>query len=229
MPHAQIIRAVVWDLDDTLYPERQYVRSGYAAVGRHLRAALGTAEAYEGWLWRRFEGGRFDRAFDALIEHFGLAGRGPAVGELVRVYREHVPDIRPHEGVPALLERLRGRGLRLGLLSDGYLPAQRLKLQALGLDAWFDAVVFTEDLGREAWKPSAAGFEAVRERLGVEGTACAYVGDNPGKDFVAPNALGWRTVQYVRAGQLYAGVAAPPGGGAQWVVRGDAECLAALR
>jgi len=224
------IRAVVFDLDDTLYPERDYVRSGYDAVARHLREARGTTEAYEQWLWQRFLCGQTAGALDALNDHFGLGLARDGIGRLIQVYREHVPQIGPFAGVGELLAGLHNAGgRRLGLVSDGFLPAQRLKLDAVGLAGCFDAVVFTEELGRDAWKPSPAGFEAVREKLGVPHSACAYVGDNPAKDFIAPNRLGWRTIRYVRPGQVHADEPTASGGAPQAVVRTDAELLVALR
>jgi len=222
------IQAVVFDLDDTLYPERDYVRSGYEAVARRLRERLERNDRFEDWLWARFEAGQVAGAFDALDGAFGL-GLGPeGVAELVRCYREHEPKIQPFADVAAALEALGGR-VRLGLLSDGYLPAQRRKVTALGLGEAFGAVVFTEELGRAAWKPSPAGFEAIAGRLGAPHAACAYVADNPAKDFVAPNRLGWTTVQLVRAGQVHADEPTPPGGAAAHVVRNGAELLALLR
>jgi len=222
------IRAVVFDLDDTLYPERSYVRSGYAAVARYLRETLGRDEPFERWLWRRFQSGKVDRAFDGLSDHFGLNLASDRIAELVEVYRNHEPAIRPYEGVVELLSVLRAR-YRLGVLSDGFLPAQRLKLDALGVERFFDAVLFTEQIGRDAWKPSPAGFEAIRSKLDLPHEACAYVADNPAKDFVAPNKLGWRTIQWLRPGQIHAANRPPEAGEPQHVVRLGGELCGALR
>ena len=217
-PGASSIQAVVFDLDDTLYPERQYVRSGYRAVGEFLRERLRRTEAFEDWLWQRFCSGRSAGALDALNAEFALGRSKEQIDELVSVYREHRPDIRPREGAAALLRRLRRR-CRLALLTDGFLPAQQLKLEALALGPLFDVVVFTEEIGREAWKPSTAGFQAVRDRLRVPHECCAYVADNPAKDFVAPNRLGWRTVRLVCEGQVHAHGPAPPDGRPDTTIR----------
>ena len=233
LKHRQDIHAVVFDLDDTLYAERHYVRSGYHAVGRHLRRTLGPRRttrdgvAAENWLWDRFCRGQADRAFDALNEAFELSLTGDDIGRLVDVYRSHRPDIHPLDGAADTLRQLKGR-FHLGLLSDGFLPAQRLKLDALGLGDLFDAVLFTEDLGRECWKPSPAGFEAVARELDADHDACAYVGDNASKDFIAPNALGWLTVQMVRPGQVHAHKPAPPGGEARAMARTWDELVSVL-
>ena len=210
-PETRSIQAVVFDLDDTLYPERQYVRSGYVAVAAFLRERLGRTEAFEDWLWDRFCSGQSSRALDAMNAEFHLGRSDEQIRELVSVYREHRPDIRPREGAAELLGRL-GRRCRLALLSDGFLPAQKRKLEALGLEPLFDAIVFTEEMSRECWKPSAAGFEAVRSKLRVPHEGCAYVGDNPAKDFVAPNRLGWRTVRLACEGQIHVHNPAPAGG-----------------
>lgn len=216
------IKAVIFDLDDTLYPERMYVRSGYAAVGRHLREELSRRESFEDWLWERFCAGRFDKAFDALNEEFRLDLTSEGINELVSVYREHIPQIRLFEGIGQLLRTL-AANYRLGLLSDGFLPAQRLKLEALRLGSFFDAIVFTEELGREFWKPSPLGFEKIAELLDTTHDACAYLADNPAKDFIAPNALGWRTIRFVRAGQVHSGRPAPEGGEPQTIVHSPEE------
>lgn len=224
---ARPIRSVIFDLDDTLFPERIYVRSGYAAVGRDLRGRVGRSEAFEEWLWDRFCAGRAANAFDALSEEFQLQFTPERIARLVSVYREHVPRIRPFEGIPKLLGGLHSQ-YRLGLLSDGFLPAQKLKLEALEIGRFFDAVVFTEEMGREFWKPSPRGFESIAELLDTSHECCAYVADNPAKDFVAPNALGWRTIQYVHADQVHANNPPPDGGEPQAIVRSPGELCEAL-
>lgn len=227
MTQDMTIRAVVFDLDDTLYPERDYVHSGYGAVARHLQDSIGRREDFQGWLWNRFLAGQYDRAFNALSDHFRLGLSEEQIGELVSLYREHSPEIRPGAGIVDLLERLGGR-CRLAILSDGLLPAQQLKLDALHIAQFFDTVVFTESLGPQAHKPSPAGFEAVAAKLDVPHDACAYVGDNPAKDFAAPNALGWRTIQYRFDGQIHAHKPALPGGQPQMVVTSPEDILAAI-
>lgn len=221
------LQVVVFDLDDTLYPERDYVRSGYAAVGEWLRQRRRSQEAYEDWLWRRFQTGRAAGAFDALSEQFGLGLTGSEIAELVGVYREHTPMLRPRAGAVDMLNEL-ARHYRLGLLSDGFLPAQRLKLRALGLETRFQHVLFTEKLGRECWKPSPAGFRRLQEQFGTLPEAMAYVGDNPAKDFLAGNELGWSTVQVRFADVVHAYRPSPPDGDAQYVVDSLAELKALL-
>jgi putative hydrolase of the HAD superfamily len=210
-------QAVVFDLDDTLYAERDYVLSGYRAVARRLSGDPAGGEELHRWLWERFVSGQSAGAFDALNEQFSLGLDQRRIAELVEVYRNHSPRITPRPGIPRLLSKLHGVS-SLGIISDGFLPAQKLKLGALGIEGYFDAVVFTETLGPEAWKPSPAGFEAICRELQMDAEDCTYVADNPAKDFAAPNALGWRTVQLLLDGQIHSHKPAPPGGDAQLIV-----------
>jgi len=218
MNGATRIRVVVFDLDDTLFAERDYVAGGYGAVGEHLRRSLGRGEAFEDWLWDRFLTGSAEGAFDALNLHFGLELSSAEIRELVEVYRRHAPRIELFDGMADILGRIRER-YAVGLLSDGFLPGQRLKFQALNVERFFDAVLFTEELGRESWKPSTRGFEVLAKKLDVPHGACAYVADNPTKDFLPGNKLGWRTIQYLHPGQLYSAAEAPQGGNPQVIVR----------
>jgi len=211
-------QAVVFDLDDTLYAERDYVLSGYGAVAEHLSDNSARSGQMRQWLWDRFLSGQSAGAFDALNGNFSLGLGRRQIAELVEVYRNHCPRIAPRTGIPSLLEKLQRRGM-LGIISDGFLPAQKLKLDALGIAGYFDAVIFTEALGRESWKPSPAGFEALRKELQLDAGNCTYVADNPAKDFAAPNALGWRTIQLLLDGQIHSHKPAPPGGEAQLIVK----------
>jgi len=218
---------IVFDLDDTLYLERDYVRSGYRAVAEHLRETLSRDEPFEDWLWQRFQTGQSSGAFDAMSEHFQLDLSPEHIANLVDVYRRHRPDIKPIDGVPAMLTELQDRA-RLCLLSDGFLPAQQLKLDALGLGDRFEQIVFTEELGRDAWKPSPTGFELLQNRLDLPPESLAYVSDNPRKDFVAPNRLGWRTIQFRCQGQVHSANPDAEDGSPQVVVDSVAQLRAVL-
>ncbi|MCP4375498.1 MAG: HAD family hydrolase [bacterium] len=218
---------IVFDLDDTLYAERDYVLSGYGAVSRHLSDNPSRSDEFCRWLWERFLAGQADGALNALDEHFSLGLENTQIIALVKVYRDHSPQITPRAGIPELLNKLH-RSSRLGIISDGFLPAQKLKLDALGIKGYFEAVIFTELLGRESWKPSPAGFEALCKQLHCHHENCTYVADNPSKDFVAPNALGWRTVQLLLDGQVHSHKPAPIGGQAQIVVNSIEELAAVL-
>ncbi|HKA85278.1 MAG TPA: HAD family hydrolase [Acidimicrobiales bacterium] len=198
-------RLVVFDIDDTLYLERDYVRSGFAAVGAWAGAELGVADLGDR-AWARFEAGGRGRIFDEVLAASGVRANGSLVSQLVGVYRSHAPAIEMLDDVRAWLAA-RPDDLALAVVSDGPPASQRAKAVALGLGDWADPIVLTEELGPGRGKPHPAAFARVEAATGVAGPACAYVADNPAKDFAGPRCRGWRTVRVRRDGGLHAGVA----------------------
>ena len=202
------LRALIFDLDDTLYPERSYVLSGFRAVAEWARGNLGvSSDQVMAELVDLHDGGDRGDTFDRWLAKRRL-NMESLLPKFIEAYRSHSPSIRPFGIVPDMLSRLRA-SFRLGLVTDGYGGVQRLKLAALGLEGFFDAVVFSDDLGREAWKPSPRPFEAAMRALGTPASEAAYVADNPLKDFWGPRSLGMRTIR-VRYGDGYHAKDEPP-------------------
>lgn len=202
-------RAIVFDLDDTLYPERDYVMSGFRAVARWaethrgIDSATGFAE-----LQALYDRGIRGDTFDQWLRMHQIDDRREVL-QLVQVYREHEPSIAPFPEVPDLLSSLKSRYL-LGLISDGHLEVQRRKLNALKLAEWFDAIVFSDELGQDAWKPSTRPFEVLLQRLGnLPPQEAVYVGDNPAKDFLAARRSGLVSVEVRRRDGVYSHVGPP--------------------
>ncbi len=198
-----VIEAVVLDLDDTLYLERDYVRSGFASVAGTLEE-LGIADAREAFehLWSQFKDGRRGDAFDSLARNFPFQER-TSVPDLIARYRTHRPNIAllDPEGFDALASSV----LPIGLISDGIVEPQLRKMEALGLQDRFNVTVLTGAWGRDFWKPHPRAFEMMEMRLGISGERLAYVADNPTKDFIAPNGRGWTSIRLRVEGQLHYG------------------------
>jgi putative hydrolase of the HAD superfamily len=202
-----IVRALaclVLDLDDTLFLERDYARSGFEAIGPWAEAELGVP-SFASRAWAELEGGRRGDVFDAVLRGAGRPATPAAVAELVRRYRAHRPRLALLPDARAALEALVGR-VRLAAVSDGPLESQRAKAEALGLARWVDPIVLTAALGPGLGKPHPRAFVLVEEATGARGAACAYVGDNPAKDFGGPRSLGWRTIRVRRPGALHVDV-----------------------
>jgi len=193
-----MIVTVVFDIDDTLYLEREYVRSGFNAADRWLSANRGIEGLFER-AWRAFAAGARGRIFDDVVAELGI-GDESLVAELVEVYRSHRPAITLLPDARECLEMLVGR-TGLACVSDGPAPSQGAKASALGLDRWLDPIVLTDELGPGFGKPHKRGFEIV-ERTAPVGV-CVYVADNPHKDFAGPKELGWRTLRIRRPGGLH--------------------------
>ncbi len=197
------IRCVVFDIDDTLYLERDYVRSGFVAVADFVRDTLGLPD-FAGRAWRAFENGQRQTIFDHVLGQAGVPFTAALVQQLVQRYRAHEPDIALLPDARRCLDALAVRGLRLAAVSDGPLLSQQAKVRALGLAAWLDPIVLTAALGPGLAKPHPRPFRQVEAATGHAGPACVYVADNPTKDFAGPRTCGWRTVRVRRAGGLHA-------------------------
>lgn len=220
-----MIEAVLFDLDDTLYVEGDFVRSGFRAVARHLESC-GAGDAED--LARELEAihlqeGR-ECVLDKLVHRRGLPAHW--VPELVQRFRRHRPEIALAPEVEPVLGRLRGR-YKLGCITDGWPDVQRRKVATLGLGGAFDAFVYTGDYDRSEWKPSAFPFEVCCERLGVRPSEAVSVGDNPERDVRGARRAGMRSVRIRREGAYFRD--APSGGDpADFEIRSLAELEAVL-
>lgn len=187
------IKGVIFDLDDTLYSEKEYVRSGYKVVSDYLGGR------YEEKLWSFFEAGK--PAIDELLMELG---REDEKAEVLNVYRSHKPDINLYPGVAEMITDLKAKGIKVGIITDGRPEGQRNKLEALGLAV--DDVIITDDLGGVQFrKPCDIAFRILLTRWRLNPADVVYVGDNPAKDFQAPQQLGMRSIYFRNSDSLYSG------------------------
>jgi len=198
------VRAVVVDLDDTLYPQAAFL-AGAAAVVAATAAGLGVDPAVFGpALGAQFAAGS-DRpgTIDRALLAAGVPPEraGALVPVLVAAFSGYRPAaLAPYPGVPAALSRLRQR-FPVALLTDGAPAVQRAKLAATGLAALLDPVVVTDEYGgRAARKPDPAGLRRIAAALGVPTGALVVIGDRPDKDVAAALAVGATAVR-VRTGE----------------------------
>jgi putative hydrolase of the HAD superfamily len=190
-----VIRGAVFDLDDTLYFERDYVLSGFEHVARFASTSDTRSATLSTWLWSAHEAGIRGDTFDRMLAAFPDVAARHSKRELVAAYRAHAPSIGLSDGTREVLDGLVALGLRLGVLTDGPVESQSAKAAALGLDRWFDPVVLTAALGPTAHKPATSGFALIAATWSLPPGALVYVGDNPAKDFAGPRALGWWTIR----------------------------------
>ncbi len=191
------VRAVLFDLDDTLYPERQFVDGGFAAVAGFLAERFGRSAAVLASRLRDLhdQDGR-GRLFDTLVAEQGLGGESDLVPACLFVYRTHTARLTPFAGVVGLLDGLRAAGVRTGVISDGNGAVQSRKLAGLdGLAERLDVVVLTDDLGPGNAKPSRVPYDVACRLLAVDPSATIYVGNDPRKDFRGARAAGLRTIR----------------------------------
>jgi putative hydrolase of the HAD superfamily len=189
-----VIRAVLFDLDDTLYDQQRWLAGAWHAVAGHAAQRGVDVEPFERALRDLAadgsdQGGIIDRA---------LARVGDpqvAVAPLVATFRSHAPEhLDPYPGVVDALEDLHTR-VPLGLVSDGDPTIQRAKLAALDLARLFHTVVLSDEHGRAHRKPDPLPFRVALTGLGVDPADAIYVGDRPAKDVAGATAAGLRAIR----------------------------------
>jgi putative hydrolase of the HAD superfamily len=172
---------VVFDLDDTLYLERDYQHSGFQSV-INLLCSLYPVERQE--LENILEKG------GDVLEGFAKEVGYPSIKEsLLWHYRLHVPNISLSDDVKTLLNSLAFKGIRIVILTDGRSITQRQKLLALGLDKY---LVYISDEYNRHIKPNPLRFKMIEKSIPRK--KYIYIADNPLKDFLAPNQMGWLTI-----------------------------------
>lgn len=184
---------MVLDIDDTLFLERDYAKSGFQAVEAHFGIHRFAEVA-----WQAFEEGVRGNIFNVALERLGIDTNSVSIPELVRIYREHEPQIQLLDDAKWFLET--HRDLIAGFVTDGPASSQKAKAKALGL-AEFGPVCFTADFGEGFGKPHPRGFEWVCSQ--TPAAQYMYVADNPTKDFQGPRQLNWQTVRILRPGSLH--------------------------
>jgi putative hydrolase of the HAD superfamily len=187
---------VVFDLDDTLILERDYVLSGFTAVGSWAQKQFRIHD-FASRACRALAAGRRGDIFDSVLRDCGCEPCAEDIQEMVTVYRRHRPQISLLPDAAAFIDSYRGL-VRMALISDGPFESQFRKVSALRLRSVFELIVLTDMWGRRFWKPHPRAFRLIQDRIGASKLRYVYVADNPHKDFDAPAALNWHTVRVRR-------------------------------
>jgi len=206
------LKGVVFDMDDTLYPENAYVQSGFRAVSIWLSTHgwVQEEQAFE-FLWRGHLEERRGNTFDSLMEAFPGLNHVTELPELVQIYREHPPVIAMFPAMEALLKALKTKGIPTALISDGRHAVQTRKIAALGLQDLIDEIFLTDTWGSNFWKPHQRAYQEAEQALRLHASDLVYVADNPLKDFQTPKALGWRTLWAAFPERVHIYTGAEPG------------------
>jgi putative hydrolase of the HAD superfamily len=193
---------IVFDLDDTLYLERDYVFSGLQAVGKWAESTLNLPDFTQS-AWQLFSNGAGNATFQKTLSALGRKPEPHILSEMRHVYRTHVPEISLPPDSTFCLDAMH-KIAKLGLITDGRPFAQHAKCKQLGLPGRLSQIICTGTWGTEFCKPHERAFETMEYQMGSPGDTFVYVADNPLKDFAAPLARNWLTVRVRRSAGLHA-------------------------
>lgn len=172
-------KTVVFDLDDTLVKEIDYLKSAYKEIVLNIDS--GNGNLYHVMLNLYY---KKEDVFRFLESKYSEISKP----YLLNLYRNHKPAIKLNEDTLGLLKWCRSKNFTTGLITDGRSSQQNNKLDALGIKHFFDKIIISEEFGFS--KPSTEVYNEFENFKGQK----FYIGDNTSKDFVAPNALGWTSI-----------------------------------
>lgn len=192
------MNVIVFDLDDTLYDELSYARSGLLEVSKYMNRqwSVPQEESYAHLLIFLKE----DRnnILEKILRKYEIFNKSN-LRLCISVYRTHQPEIFLSEDAKECLERF--KNIPLYIVTDGNVTAQSNKIKALNLKEKVKKVFITYHYGKHNSKPSPYCFLKICKLEHVKPDSVWYIGDNPAKDFIGIKPLGFRTVRILQGQQ----------------------------
>lgn len=190
-----MIKLLAFDLDDTLYNEKDFVFGAFKEVSEYLsnKYNLNLEDIYSDMINILEIHGR-GKIFNIVCDNYNI---NEDIKALVQVYRNAKPKLKLYEDSVEILNKLK-YNYKLGLITDGLAYVQWNKIKLLEVENYFDNIIVTDDLGREYWKPHTMPFINMAEKFKLLPNECVYIGDNPNKDFYGAKKLGYKTIRLIR-------------------------------
>lgn len=178
-------RVFVFDLDDTLYKEIDFLYSAYQEIAKWIELKFARKDVYP-FMLETYKA-KLD-TFSFLIETYDLP---LTKTDLLTIYRSHLPNIRLDSDTKKVLDTLK-QNCRLGMITDGRSITQRNKFRMLGLDSYIknEDLIISEEFGSE--KPSERNYLFFMDKY--PNADFVYVGDNLRKDFITPKKFDWEAI-----------------------------------
>ena len=184
---------IIFDLDDTLYEEITFVKSGFKAVSSFLKRPLQEKEdnIYKELIYILEKHGR-NKIFDNLLLKKNKYKK-KLINECIKVYRYHKPVINLYPEAKNFLNSYKEKGLYL--VTDGHKNVQYRKIRSLNLEKFFKKIFITHRFGIKHAKPSLYCFEKIKVNEKCKWEDLVYIGDNPNKDFISLNKVNAKTIR----------------------------------
>ncbi len=185
-------KLVIFDLDDTIYPESMYNLACYKASSECVYKDYGIDIYPE--IERRFNNGEYRDLFNKALKDKGLFLNESYIrSKLLAAYRSYKPDLRPYAGFLNEIEKLK-RNYKLAIITDGNINIQRHKIESLSIKKYFEYILCSSELGDGISKPMAQPYEKVLSHFNILANDAVYIGDNIEKDFIYPMSCGMHSI-----------------------------------
>ena len=178
---------IVFDLDDTLYNEVDFLKSAYQEIAKKIDPNNPVLYGRMFSMYRRGE-----NVFNFLTSLYNVP-----IANLIEWYRQHVPNITLFDGVKDVLHAIKKHEGKIAIITDGRSSTQRNKISQLGVDDFIDLIIISEEIKSE--KPNEHNYRLVEEHF--KATDYTYIADNLKKDFITPNKRNWNSIALVDNGK----------------------------
>lgn len=182
----------VFDLDDTLFSEMDYLKSGFNYIAKKLNSKPDSGlveKMYKVYCLKQ-------NVFEWIVKNYKDQYQEISVPYLLKVYRSHMPDIQLYPAAATFLQSAQRLNIPCALITDGRSITQRNKIKALNIEHFFTDIIISEEFGSA--KPDAKNYTYLIHKYGLK--EYHFFGDNTCKDFIIPSSLGWKTVCLKDAG-----------------------------
>lgn len=190
------INAIIFDLDNVLYDEKDYFTAAYREIAKFLATLCELSEQaiYEKLLMDlQKKTSMYPRLFNDLLSELRL--NATLLPEILNIYAHAKPNLRPYAGVKKMLRSLRRKKVKLALITNGCVETQKNKIHLLRLEQYFDVICYAREVAGSAEKPNPEVYRKVLERLGAKAEETLCIGDNPYTDFWGAKKLGMQTLR----------------------------------
>jgi putative hydrolase of the HAD superfamily len=187
-------RAVIFDMDDTLYPYRHHRLEAFKAMAAFLAREHGCdAGTIERHLMCATRDDGRGAEVQACLQAVGLPAE--LLDKCLEVMGAHQPDLQLPMSSARVLTSLRRSGWKLGVLTNGPKDLQERKVRALRLDERVDVVVYATTCGSGRGKPDIEPFHEIVRQLDVAPSAAVVVGDDERCDVGGALAAGLHAIR----------------------------------
>ena len=189
---------MIFDLDDTLYNEVDYMFSGFTAIIKYLNEKynikLDICACTKMMIESYYIG---EKPIDKLLKNNNIYDE-KIISECLYVYRNHFPNIILNDDIEKMLHSIKKKGKHLGIITDGRPEGQKAKIEALNIKKVFDYIIITDEIGGvEYRKPNKISYDMMRKHFDVKYEEMCYIGDNIKKDFIYPEKVGMKSIYYI--------------------------------
>jgi len=190
------MQAIFFDLDNTLYDVEQYFTAAFMEVSKYLskKHKLKENEIYEKLMekWKS-KTSMYPKLFNDVLDSLGIKNELDAV---VNIFNNHEVELKPYSDVISSLKKLKEKGFKIGIISDGNVKRQKRKINSLGIKDYFDVMVFTNEIKES--KSSDIPFKKAISNLKEPVKKAFYIGDNPHLDFKGAKEAGMITIRILK-------------------------------